>query len=314
MGGNSLTSMIATITPANTHLDETLSTLRYACQARSIVNRARINENPHDRLIRELKSEVLRLKALKQDYERSSFLSNSSTSSLNESSKEELDELRKKLTAAEENLQSAETNWKLKFIEHTHTQMRELAESEKRREELESQFRVMKTIDLNSADLDLSLYKTNFLEELEGVLTDENGGILTETALTDRLIDWCCQNSLHCSVSSTTITITDNVNKKQTFLLVKDINKLSNYENISDFITSLTWIDIRTDGKKLSKREVMLSLDQIYQALNNLQPPDDANHLNLLYAKVNKTLQSFENALLNNLVKSKRTKSVTFKL
>jgi kinesin family protein 14 len=44
--------MLGTISPASVHLEETLATLRYACQARAIVNRVRINENPHDRLIR----------------------------------------------------------------------------------------------------------------------------------------------------------------------------------------------------------------------------------------------------------------------
>lgn len=62
--------MLATISPASSHTDETLSTLRYACQARTIVNRVRVNEDPHDRVIRELKAEVERLKALGRDYER----------------------------------------------------------------------------------------------------------------------------------------------------------------------------------------------------------------------------------------------------
>lgn len=62
--------MLATISPASLHLDETLATLRYACQARSIVNRVKVNEDPNDRQIRELRAEVERLQALQQDYER----------------------------------------------------------------------------------------------------------------------------------------------------------------------------------------------------------------------------------------------------
>lgn len=62
--------MLATISPASIHLDETLSTLRYACQARTIINRVKVNEDPHDRQIRELKAEVERLQSLHQDYER----------------------------------------------------------------------------------------------------------------------------------------------------------------------------------------------------------------------------------------------------
>ena len=52
LGGNSRTAMIATISPASCHMEETLSTLRYAKQARSIVNIVKINEDPNARIIR----------------------------------------------------------------------------------------------------------------------------------------------------------------------------------------------------------------------------------------------------------------------
>ena len=52
LGGNSRTAMIATISPADTHYEESLSTLRYAQQARTIVNVAKINEDPNARIIR----------------------------------------------------------------------------------------------------------------------------------------------------------------------------------------------------------------------------------------------------------------------
>ncbi|XP_024876232.1 kinesin-like protein KIF14 [Temnothorax curvispinosus] len=70
LGGNSRTAMLGTVSPANIHVEETLATLRYACQARAIVNRIRINEDPHDRLIRELKAEVLRLRGVRKGYEK----------------------------------------------------------------------------------------------------------------------------------------------------------------------------------------------------------------------------------------------------
>ncbi|RZC39845.1 kinesin-like protein KIF14 [Asbolus verrucosus] len=307
LGGNSLTCMLATITPANANLDETLATLRYACQARSIVNRARINENPHDRLIRELKSEVQRLKALKQDYERHSLL-NSSFAPANDGNGEELEELRSKLVQAEEKLVQAEKNWKQRFIESTQLQLKELAESEQRREELESKMRVMKTVDTN---VDLSLYKTNFLEELEDVLTEEANSPLTKHGSVDNIIRWCHQNSLQCTVTASAITIVDKANGRQTFLLLKDVKRTNNFENISQFINSLTWTDIRI-SKKMSKSEILTSINQIYQALNNLQPPDSDNHLNLLFARVNKSLQNFEAALLANLTKNSGQKTVSF--
>lgn len=52
LGGNSKTAMVATVSPAASSVEETLSTLRYACQARSIVNVARVNEDASAQLIR----------------------------------------------------------------------------------------------------------------------------------------------------------------------------------------------------------------------------------------------------------------------
>ncbi|TIB88541.1 kinesin-like protein [Wallemia mellicola] len=63
LGGNSKTAMIAAISPAD--YEETLSTLRYADQAKKIKNKAVVNEDPNAKLIRELKEELdaLRLRA-----------------------------------------------------------------------------------------------------------------------------------------------------------------------------------------------------------------------------------------------------------
>ncbi|KAL5021850.1 hypothetical protein ScPMuIL_001005 [Solemya velum] len=62
LGGNSKTVMIAALSPADINYDETLSTLRYADRAKKIQNKAVINENPLDKLIRELKEENEKLK------------------------------------------------------------------------------------------------------------------------------------------------------------------------------------------------------------------------------------------------------------
>lgn len=51
----SKTIMIAALSPADINYDETLSTLRYADRAKKIKNKAVVNENPLDKLIRELK-------------------------------------------------------------------------------------------------------------------------------------------------------------------------------------------------------------------------------------------------------------------
>ncbi|NXA84151.1 KIF14 protein, partial [Thryothorus ludovicianus] len=63
LGGNSQTTMIATVSPAASSMEETLSTLRYAKQACSIINIAKVNEDVNVRLIRELKAEIEKLKA-----------------------------------------------------------------------------------------------------------------------------------------------------------------------------------------------------------------------------------------------------------
>ncbi|KAF6779295.1 hypothetical protein AHF37_01350 [Paragonimus kellicotti] len=52
LGGNAMTTMLATISPSLLQYEETLATLRYAKKAQSIVNIAIINEDPQGRVIR----------------------------------------------------------------------------------------------------------------------------------------------------------------------------------------------------------------------------------------------------------------------
>lgn len=63
LGGNSMTAMIAAISPADINFEETLSTLRYADSAKRIKNHAVVNEDPNARMIRELKEELAQLRA-----------------------------------------------------------------------------------------------------------------------------------------------------------------------------------------------------------------------------------------------------------
>ncbi|XP_016285513.2 kinesin-like protein KIF14 [Monodelphis domestica] len=67
LGGNSKTAMIATVSPAASNIEETLSTLRYAKQARLIINIAKVNEDVNAKLIRELKAEIEKLKATQRN-------------------------------------------------------------------------------------------------------------------------------------------------------------------------------------------------------------------------------------------------------
>jgi hypothetical protein len=62
LGGNSKTLMICAISPALDNFDETLSTLRYADQAKKIKCNAVVNESETDKIIRLLKEENDKLK------------------------------------------------------------------------------------------------------------------------------------------------------------------------------------------------------------------------------------------------------------
>ena len=74
LGGNSKTLMICAISPANDNYDETLSTLRYADQAKKIKCHAVINESPKDKMIRELKEENEKLRKQLQELQKMGLL------------------------------------------------------------------------------------------------------------------------------------------------------------------------------------------------------------------------------------------------
>ncbi|KAM6273711.1 LOW QUALITY PROTEIN: stAR-related lipid transfer protein 9 [Porphyrio hochstetteri] len=69
LGGNSKTIMIATISPASSSYNETMSTLRYASSAKNIINKPRVNEDANVKLIRELREEIDRLKTMLMSFE-----------------------------------------------------------------------------------------------------------------------------------------------------------------------------------------------------------------------------------------------------
>ncbi|XP_058017976.1 stAR-related lipid transfer protein 9 isoform X1 [Ahaetulla prasina] len=69
LGGNSKTIMIATISPASCCYNETVNTLRYASNAKKIINKPRVNEDANVKLIRELQEEIRRLKVMLMNFE-----------------------------------------------------------------------------------------------------------------------------------------------------------------------------------------------------------------------------------------------------
>lgn len=64
LGGNSKTLMICAISPSHDNYEETLSTLRYADQAKKIKCKAVINESETDKIIRNLKDEINQYKLM----------------------------------------------------------------------------------------------------------------------------------------------------------------------------------------------------------------------------------------------------------
>jgi hypothetical protein len=58
LGGNSRTSMIACISPAEFNFDESLNTLKYASRARNIKNKPIVNRDPNSALIAQLRSQL----------------------------------------------------------------------------------------------------------------------------------------------------------------------------------------------------------------------------------------------------------------
>ncbi|XP_066470527.1 kinesin-like protein KIF3A isoform X1 [Tiliqua scincoides] len=81
LGGNSKTMMCANIGPADYNYDETISTLRYANRAKNIKNKARINEDPKDALLRQFQKEI---EELKKKLEEGEEISGSETSGSDE--------------------------------------------------------------------------------------------------------------------------------------------------------------------------------------------------------------------------------------
>ena len=79
LGGNSQTSMVAALSPADINYDETLSTLRFADRAKQIVCKAMVNEDPNARMIRLLKEELAKLRQviIQEDLVAKVFLNNS---------------------------------------------------------------------------------------------------------------------------------------------------------------------------------------------------------------------------------------------
>lgn len=106
LGGNSKTFMIATVSPSELNYNESLSTLRYAANAKQIVNTVKINEDPNDKLIRVLKDEIDTLKR--------QLITRGSDST---SSAEDLKALRDEISQREDLIREKDKSWEQKLEE-----------------------------------------------------------------------------------------------------------------------------------------------------------------------------------------------------
>lgn len=62
-----INTQCANIGPADYNYDETISTLRYANRAKNIKNRAHVNEDPKDALLRQFQLEIEELRKQLED-------------------------------------------------------------------------------------------------------------------------------------------------------------------------------------------------------------------------------------------------------
>ncbi|NXJ91533.1 KIF14 protein, partial [Corythaixoides concolor] len=124
LGGNSQTAMIATVSPAASSTEETLSTLRYAKQACSIINIAKVNEDVNAKLIRELKAEIEKLKAAQKSAQNTDpekyrrYL-------------QEITSLRVKLHQQERDMAEMQRAWKAKFEQAEKRKLEDIKELQK---------------------------------------------------------------------------------------------------------------------------------------------------------------------------------------
>ncbi|XP_041090218.1 kinesin-like protein KIF14 [Polyodon spathula] len=124
LGGNSKTAMLATVSPAAVNMEETLSTLRYAKQARSIINVAKVNEDSNARIIRELKAEIEKLRAFQRCSQGTDLMKS-------DSSLHEILSLKQKLLEQEKKLTEAQQEWKENLARAEQCKLEEARELQK---------------------------------------------------------------------------------------------------------------------------------------------------------------------------------------
>ena len=68
LGGNSRTTMIACVSPAESNYEETLGTIKYASRARNIKNKPVVNRDPNSMLIESLRTQITHMQFEIKEY------------------------------------------------------------------------------------------------------------------------------------------------------------------------------------------------------------------------------------------------------
>ncbi|XP_066943400.1 chromosome-associated kinesin KIF4A-like [Macrobrachium rosenbergii] len=177
LGGNSHTVMLACVSPADSNLEETLSTLRYADRARKIKNKPIVNRDPHVAELAKLRQQVQQLQV-------QLLASGTGSNGLSQATNEEINSLLSQLKLYQD--ENEKLNRALQTALDENTNMAEkalLAEMARDRlktrlEELRSQ--TGNTVEALNKTLDVTLNpqlgeQINLIKELQNKIIDLQG-------------------------------------------------------------------------------------------------------------------------------------------
>ncbi|XP_015787992.1 kinesin-like protein KIF3A [Tetranychus urticae] len=167
LGGNSKTLLIACIGPDKSNIEETISTLRFASTAKHIKNKARINEDAKDTLLRRFQEQILELRKQLEATEAENIENGQPEPEIDVEKKPANPELLEKLKCLEEKIMVGGEN----LLEKAELQEKLLIESEA---ELEA--RKKKEDELKIA-LEKKQAEMIQIEEFYGTLQEEVVGI-----------------------------------------------------------------------------------------------------------------------------------------
>lgn len=265
LGGNSKTLLIACISPARIHLEETLDTLRFASRTKRIKNEAKINEDPKDALLRNYKRQISELRR-KLDERHQQQAKMDETGAIGESGQAErpgnndeqlmhqLRLLRAKIMIGGENLlEKAEMHERL--LEASRAELEERRREEVQLEERLERKRTNISLMVRSKD-SLESQRADLDEKLKRVL-------LLYRRSKDELRDLASEHEQLKASLLQTIRVTSKEIKYADCIIDDFIpRKSSSSETIQSWGACQNWIKLQHDANKY----IVYSIDSICQA------------------------------------------------